>query len=120
MQGSAIDRYEQPQQAGPRPAGVSRELDAAVVRVWSSAGEVVGSGFLVDPSHIVTCAHVVTAALGRRTSDEPGLPNILNIDFPLIAANRLVQAEVEVLHPIEHDDSGDIAVLSVVGEPPAG
>src|SRR5215217_9298721 len=76
---------------------VSRELDAAVVRVSSSAGEVVGSGFLVDPSHIVTCAHVVTAALGRATSDESGYPNILDIDFPLIAANQSVQAQVEVL-----------------------
>jgi WD40 repeat protein len=120
LQGSAIDRYEETRPAGPRPAGVSRELDAAVVRVWSSAGEVVGSGFLVDPSHVVTCAHVVTAALRRATSDESGFPNTLNIDFPLIAANRLIQAQVEVLHPIEHDDSGDIAVLSVVGEPPVG
>ena len=76
MQGSAIDRYREPQQPGARPAGVSRELDAAVVRVWSSGGEVVGSGFLVDPSHIMTCAHVVSAAFGGATSDESDFPNI--------------------------------------------
>ena len=106
--------------AAGRPAGVSRELDAAVLRVWSSNGNVVGSGFLVDPSHVVTCAHVVTSALGRADPQMPSDDDVVRVDFPLIAPNNLIDTRVEVWRAIEGDDSGDIAVLSFVQEPPQG
>ena len=42
-----------------------------VLRIGSAAGA--GVGFVVDEQHIVTCAHVVNAALGRdqRAQDAP-------------------------------------------------
>ena len=103
-----------------RPAGVSRALDGAVVRLRAGTGEVVGSGFLVEAGHVVTCAHVVARALGRNTREAPAETDIVLLDFPLVAAGVMVRARVAVWHPIQDDDSGDIAVLSLVGEPPAG
>jgi hypothetical protein len=50
-----------------RRADVQRALDAAMVRIRSHTGEVVGSGFVVAAGHVVTCAHVVARALGRKT-----------------------------------------------------
>jgi WD40 repeat protein len=120
LKGPAEDSASEPQSAAGRAAGVSRELDAAIVRVRSSSGDVVGSGFLVDPLHIVTCAHVVIAALGRVASQDLGPDAVLSVDFPLIAPNNPVQVRVEAWRPIERDETGDIAVLSVIGEPPSG
>ena len=49
-------------------------IDHATVAILSSDGELQGTGFLVGPRHVLTCAHVVGDALGDRgkiaTSDE--------------------------------------------------
>ncbi len=101
-----------------RPADVQRALDAAMVRLRTHTGEVVGSGFLVEAGHIVTCAHVVARALGREDREAPA--ETVSLDFPLVAAGVMVQARVAVWHPAQDDDRGDIAVLALVVDPPAG
>ncbi|MGH3830103.1 MAG: S1 family peptidase [Pseudonocardiaceae bacterium] len=103
-----------------RPADVQRALDAAMVRIRGAAGEVVGSGFLVGARHVVTCAHVVARALGRQTQQAPAETDTVSLDFPLVAAGVMVDARVEVWHPVRDDDKGDIAVLALVDDPPAG
>ncbi|SET06056.1 WD40 repeat [Geodermatophilus poikilotrophus] len=103
-----------------RPAGVPREINAALARVRARNGAVVGSAFLVDSDHVVTCAHVVTSALGRRTQERPGEDDLVQVDFPLQAPGQVTQARVEVWCPVAPDDSGDVAVLSLVGPGPAG
>jgi WD40 repeat protein len=103
-----------------RPVGVPRDLDAAVARVRSPAAEVIGGGFLVDPSHVITCAHVVARALGHDLRDTRAPDGTVVVDFPLIAPPISVQARVEMWHPVDPDDRGDIAVLSIEGEPPQG
>ncbi|MGY1692267.1 nSTAND1 domain-containing NTPase [Geodermatophilus sp. SYSU D01105] len=108
------------EQGTSRPVGVPRDLEAAVARVRSAAGDVVGGGFLVDPSHVVTCAHVVASALGRSGQDAPAECETVVIEFPLVAAGASVQASVAAWHPIQPDDRGDIAVLSLAGETPPG
>ena len=53
---------------------MSDQLDSGLaVRVRDAAGRTVGVGVLVGPQEIVTCAHVVNAALGRdrRAQDRP-------------------------------------------------
>ncbi|MGH3865836.1 MAG: trypsin-like peptidase domain-containing protein [Pseudonocardiaceae bacterium] len=91
-----------------------------MARIRSHTGEVVGSGFVVATSHVVTCAHVVARALGRKTREAPAETDTVSLDFPLVAAGVTVQARVAVWHPIEDDDKGDIAVLALVSDPPAG
>ncbi len=101
-----------------RPADVQRALDAAMVRIRSAAGEVVGSGFLVGPRHVVTCAHVVARALGGQTQQAPAETDTVSLDFPLVAAGMMVHARVEVWHPVRDDDKGDIAGSHAGGRPP--
>ncbi|MGY1762288.1 trypsin-like peptidase domain-containing protein [Geodermatophilus sp. SYSU D00779] len=102
-----------------RPAGVPREINAALARVRAGNGAVVGSAFLVDSDHVVTCAHVVTSALGRRDQEQPGEDDTVQLEFPLVARGHVVQARVEVWCPVAPDDSGDIAVLTLAGPRPA-
>jgi hypothetical protein len=39
-------------------------LGSAIVRIRAANGAVVGTGSLVTDRHMITCAHVVTGALG--------------------------------------------------------
>ena len=103
-----------------RPTGVPRSLDAAVVRVRTVGGEVVGAGFLVDAGHVMTCAHVVTRALGHPVDRVPAGTDTVVLDFPLLAPGGVLQARVEVWRPVGPDDRGDIAVLALLDDPPAG
>jgi WD40 repeat protein len=103
-----------------RPAGVARDLDAAIARVHTRTGAVVGGGFHVDSTHLVTCAHVVTGALGGTGEEAPGNSETVAIDFPLIAPGAVVQARVEAWQPVQADDRGDIAVLAVTSDLPPG
>ncbi|MFD9421898.1 MULTISPECIES: trypsin-like peptidase domain-containing protein [unclassified Streptomyces] len=65
-------------------AGIGpRALDRALLRVLDGRGEAVGVGFLVSDTLALTCAHVVSAALGTHpgTAPEPGAR--VRIDLPL-------------------------------------
>lgn len=57
-------------------------------------GVVVGVGFLVDRRHVLTCAHVVNAALGLdpRGQDRPGEP--LYVEFTLIQHDLVRKANI--------------------------
>lgn len=91
-----------------------------MVRLRAGTGEVVGSGFLVEAGHVVTCAHVVARALGRNSQETPTETDVVVLDFPLVAAGIMVRAQVAEWHPIQDDDKGDVAVLLLMEEPPAG
>ncbi len=41
------------------------------VSILGPTGKPVGGGVLVSPRYVLTCAHVVTTALGRRLEDDP-------------------------------------------------
>lgn len=78
------------------------DLERAIVRIYGPQSGVAGSGFLVAPSLILTCAHVVKEA------------PMVTLDFPLVAAGQKCGAQV-----ICSDPRGDIAVLKVETLPPA-
>ncbi|MGW5275022.1 nSTAND1 domain-containing NTPase [Streptomyces sp. NPDC004044] len=70
-----------------QPAGIGpKALDRALLRVFDGRGEPVGVGFLVSDTLALTCAHVVSAALGAPpgTPPEPGAR--VRIDLPLVPA----------------------------------
>ncbi len=94
-------------------------LDAAIVRIRDARGDVVGAGFLVGTREIVTCAHVVSRALGHTDGDAPP-PGAVSVDFPLIAPGQVGMAEVVAWHPPQADESGDVAGLRLGSEPPSG
>jgi WD40 repeat protein len=95
-----------------------------VVRVLSvDSLRPVGTGFLVDESHLVTCAHVVNAALGRddRRQDDPGLDVRVPVDFPILgdaegAPVRHCRVVRWLPPPLSGAAGDDIAGLAVVGE----
>ncbi|GGL10858.1 hypothetical protein Sme01_15670 [Sphaerisporangium melleum] len=96
------------------------------MRPWSvrvhGAGAACGAGVLIDDRHILTCAHVVNAALGRDTAERslPAAP--IEVDFPIDAGGARLPATVADggWFPIEDDERGDVAVLRLATPPPAG
>lgn len=95
---------------------------AAVVRFRSSGGGIVGHGVLVDEEHVVTCAHVVNAALGRPPrSAEDATGQVVRLEFPLLAQLAALaperRARVDVwAEPGTAFDGVDVAGLTLVGE----
>jgi hypothetical protein len=64
---------------------------AFTVRVLRSGSAApAGVGFVLDDKHVVTCAHVVNAALGGRreklSADKPGPGMRVQIDFPMLGS----------------------------------
>jgi 3',5'-cyclic AMP phosphodiesterase CpdA len=83
-----------------------------VVRLLAPDGRPVGVGVLVGQREIVTCAHVVNAALGRKTTaqDQPGEPMV--VEFPLLAGGgglppRLTARVQRWLAPPREGAAGD-------------
>lgn len=96
------------------------QLVAAIVRVFTSSGDVVGTGFCVDEVTVLTCAHVVAAALGiaDTTTTMPETP--ISLDFPLVASGYKLTAQVVFWQSVQIDGGGDIAVLQLKGPLPVG
>ena len=72
----------------------------SIVRIYHSNGDVVGAGFLVSNGYLLTCAHVITEALGilQTTQEAPSEP--INLDFPLIAPGQKLTASVVFWKPV--------------------
>ena len=95
---------------------MSRQADSSITRLQRADGTVVGAGFLVDIRQVMTCAHVVAAALNMRQTP-PDLPTeMLHLDFPLVAPGQMCTAHV--VQPWLPDL--DIAVLELAADPPQG
>ncbi len=83
-------------------------------------GRPVGVAFLIPDRLLLTCAHVVASTAGLP-DDEP-LPDLLpvTLDFPLLPGRPEVTASVHFSVPVAGDNSGDVAILQLDGEPPPG
>jgi WD40 repeat protein len=95
--------------------------DAAIVRILNGAGRPVGAGCLVGPRQVLTCAHVVTRALGLPDSDTASAPqDHITVDFPLVAPGKPRVGQVDVWMPIQPDETGDVAGLVLTEPAPSG
>jgi len=93
---------------------MTTSLNSAIVRIRAPSGTVVGTGFLVTGRHVLTCAHVVTSALGL-SQDPPNPPKAdLHLDFPLLAPESNLTARLSHWQP-----AIDVAVLELITAPPA-
>lgn len=96
-----------------------------VARLWSDDGSVAGAGFLAPRGVVVTCAHVVNAALGHQQlrRDEPR--GEIRIDLPWGAGKKEFRGSIVAWRPPvapdmrRPDPCVDIAVLRLDHEPPA-
>lgn len=94
--------------------------ESAVARFRDGAGAVVGAGFLVDGGLVVTCTHVVAAALGRDEGERPD--QRITLEFPVRGPAGPAHRTATVVGwtPTGPDDRGDIAVLRLDDDVPDG
>lgn len=92
-----------------------KALNAAVLRIRDLRGDPVGLGFLISPELALTCAHVVSAALGTPQDQEPSPASRIRVDLPLVSAFAPdavgVGASVERWLPPREPGGGDMALL---------
>jgi hypothetical protein len=99
-------------------------MEDSLVRIWTkNGGKPVGIGFLVDQQHLLTCAHVVTTALGLPLSaGRPTIDNLILCDFPLIDSVKRKRFTGEVVgwEPYQSTPTyrGDLACLRLHGKLP--
>ena len=89
--------------------------DPWVARIRSMAGDIYGAGVLLDARHVLTCAHVVDNATGRR-----GKGTVL-VDFPAVVGGqqRIGRVVGSTWFPPTEDGRGDLSAL-VLQEPVTG
>ncbi|MGP3915195.1 NB-ARC domain-containing protein [Nonomuraea sp. 10N515B] len=98
--------------------GRSQWFEASVT-ILDADDEPVGAGFLVAERQVLTCAHVVNAALGMESA-APGRPAApVRVLFPLSGNTRRLEAVVVGWAPIGSEGADDIALLELADEPPA-
>jgi hypothetical protein len=92
---------------------------ASITRIFHTNGAVVGAGFLVSGQYVLTCAHVVTAALGISGNIIEAPTGSIDLDFPLVAPGQKIKAQVVFWRPVNPLAVGeDIAGLRLEGELP--
>ncbi|MFE8915173.1 trypsin-like peptidase domain-containing protein [Streptomyces globisporus] len=84
---------------------------SSVVRVRSEDGSIAGAGFLVAPDTVLTCAHVVSDALGRPRELAVGAGQTVGLDLPFAVGCPSGTAKVVHWVPVREDQGGDVAVL---------
>ncbi|MFF8480677.1 trypsin-like peptidase domain-containing protein [Streptomyces antibioticus] len=86
------------------------------VQIQGRGGGPAGSGFLITPSYVLTCAHVVTVALGLDRHSDDGPRASLPVTLLAAAGEPPEEARAEVLPgcwlPLR-DSSGDAALLAL-------
>lgn len=100
-----------------RPA-IESGWERATARVLDSNGAPAGAAFLMPGNLLLTCAHVVSGVLGLP--EDLALPHDAEvmIDFPLAEKFPGVGGRVMFSMPVAADNTGDIAVVRLAGNPP--
>jgi Trypsin-like peptidase domain/inactive STAND len=104
---------------------MSNPLAPFLIRIFSQDDKIIGAGFLVTDRYALTCVHVVADALGinRNAQDRP--TKEIKIDFPLIASEQKLKANISGWLPLHSADneqpSGDedVALLEILDNLPA-
>jgi hypothetical protein len=89
-------------------------LNTAIVQVKDVTGKTVGAGFLVGDREILTCAHVVSAAIGTASNKAEIPASEVFLCFPFLATQDSYKAKIILWKPEE-----DIAGLQLYESPPS-
>jgi WD40 repeat protein len=95
--------------------------DGAIVRVLTRSGSTAGAGVLIGAREIVTCAHVVNAALERDLGSRAVPAEPVEVTFPLTGGRWPIKVRVAQWFPPTPDGevNDDLAVL-LLGRAPNG
>jgi hypothetical protein len=95
--------------------------DGAIVRVLTRSGTTAGAGVLIGAREIVTCAHVVNAALERDLGSRAVPAEPVEVSFPLTGSRWPIKVRVAQWFPPTPDGevNDDLAVL-LLGRAPNG
>jgi V8-like Glu-specific endopeptidase len=81
----------------------------------------IGTGFLIAPGYVLTCAHVVLQAIGIKqeefTAYEGQPSEQISLDFPILASGHEIKGEVIEWIPYSLEQ-GDVAVLKLLTPEP--
>ncbi|TVR06200.1 MAG: serine protease [Phormidium sp. GEM2.Bin31] len=66
----------------------------SLARIFHSNGAVVGAGFAIAPGYLITCAHVVTAALNLPADSQDSPQQPIELEFLLAAQGERVTGQV--------------------------
>lgn len=108
-----------PDSSTPTVRGGPTALDSAVLRITDQQGNCWGVGFLVGEQTALTCAHVVSAALGTPEEQPPTAAARVFVDLPLLSAAEPGRAPVPA-RIVHFTADGDIAVLCLEAAIPQG
>jgi len=99
------------------------DYEKAIARIFDNQGHVIGTGFLVAPGYVLTCAHVVLQAIGvekeKFTAYEGQPQERISLDFHVLASGQRIEAEVIAWLPYSLE-SGDVAALKLMTSEPGG
>lgn len=99
------------------------DYEKSIARLYDKQGNVIGTGFLIAPGYVLTCAHVVLQAIGiakEKFAEYGEKPQeLISLDFPILASGQRIQAEVIEWLPYSLE-SDDIAVLKLFASEPEG
>lgn len=96
------------------------DYEKAITRIFDAQGHVVGTGFLVAPGYVMTCAHVVLQAIGVDFDSEQydfavvPVGAIITLDFPMADKRDPIKAEVLSSWRPYRIDRDDIATLKLL------
>ncbi|HXU35061.1 MAG TPA: SIR2 family protein [Blastocatellia bacterium] len=102
---------------------MSNQVTLSVVRLINAAGSVAGIGYVTPENRIITCAHMVTQALGipKDTAQKPDAD--VTVDFPFVERGKTRTARVVLWRTVYQsaalplDGMEDTAVLEFADEP---
>ncbi|HEY9628106.1 MAG TPA: trypsin-like peptidase domain-containing protein [Coleofasciculaceae cyanobacterium] len=98
------------------------DYERAIARIFDNQGHVIGTGFLVAPGYVLTCAHVVLQAIGiakEKFAEYEEQPQRISLDFHVLASGQPIEADVVAWLPYSLE-SGDVAVLKLRTSEPEG
>ena len=98
----------------------SSPADTFIARILGPGGHAVGVGALVTERHVVTCAHVVNAALGLDARQQRQPDGLVRLDFPLAGPSTLTATVERWLPPPREGATGDDIAGLVLEHAPEG
>lgn len=97
------------------------EYERAIARIFDRQGHVIGTGFLIAPGYVLTCAHVVLQAMGKKQeefAEYEGQPqDRIALEFHVLAKDQKIEAEVVGWLPYSLE-IGDVAALKLLTSEP--